>query len=100
MIRGDDCGLNFLTCVLQLRKYPGKPQPGNCFDRGSNPGPLYERQSRYPSTTAVVPRIGKLTPSRRASEIYAAACGPEAESVSKSILGQETGNNRNIVECP
>ena len=29
MIPGDECGLNFLTFVLQLRKNPGKnPQPG------------------------------------------------------------------------
>ena len=49
MILGDECGLNSLTFFLQLRTIPG-----NLPDRGSNPGPLDERQRRYPSTTAVV----------------------------------------------
>ena len=29
MIPRDECGPNFLTFVLQLRKAPEKPQPGN-----------------------------------------------------------------------
>ena len=34
---------------------PGKkPEPGKLFDRGSNLGPLDERQRCYPTATAVV----------------------------------------------
>ena len=42
MIAGDECRLNFLTLVMQLRK---KSQPRNLPDRGSNPGPLHERRA-------------------------------------------------------
>ena len=47
MIPGDDCGLNFLTFALQLRKTPENPQPGNRSYRGSYLGPLREKQRRY-----------------------------------------------------
>ena len=31
--------------LITLRQNPGKkPQPGNSFDRKSNPGPLHEKQ--------------------------------------------------------
>ena len=41
----------FPSFVLQLRKTPNQE---NWPERGSNPGPLGERQRCYPSTTAVV----------------------------------------------
>ena len=54
MITGDECGPNILTFVLWLRENPGKTQPRNLTDRGSNPGPLREWQQCCPKTTAVV----------------------------------------------
>ena len=48
----------FRTFALLLRKIPGKPPTRkNWPDRGSNPGPLGERQRYYPSTTAGVPSL-------------------------------------------
>ena len=43
MISGDECGLNVMTFVLELRENPGKTQPGNLPDRGLKPGSLREK---------------------------------------------------------
>ena len=59
MIRGDECGLNFLTCVLQLRKIPEKYQPESCPDWGYSMDTLDERQRRYLLATAVVGTFNK-----------------------------------------
>ena len=59
MISGDGWGLSFLDICLTVEKKPGKIlNQGNWPDRGSNLGPLGERQRCYPLTTALV-RIRK-----------------------------------------
>ena len=55
MISGDGWGLSFPDICLTVEEKPRKePQSGNWPDRGSNPGPLCERQRRYLKTIAVV----------------------------------------------
>ena len=57
MIPKDECGQNSLKFVFKVEEKPRKnPQPGNLPNRGSNRGPLRERQRRYPWTTAVTPK--------------------------------------------
>ena len=53
MIPGDECGLNFLKFVLQLRENPRKPSTSKSH-RGSNPGPLGERQRIYHQRCSVL----------------------------------------------
>ena len=55
MISGDGCGLNFPNnCLTLQEKSPKKLNQETRLDRGSNPGPLDERQRYYPLTTVVV----------------------------------------------
>ena len=48
MIFGDLRGLQFLTFVLQVRKNPEKPHPGNMSRPRIEPGPLCDRHACYP----------------------------------------------------
>ena len=46
MIPGDECGLNVLTFVLQLRIIPGKPKAGN-FPTGDRTTSPLDRSGSY-----------------------------------------------------
>ena len=55
MISGDGCGLSFPEICLTVEENLGKNlNQENRPDRGSDPGPLGEKQRCYPLTTAVV----------------------------------------------
>ena len=55
MIFGDGYGLNSPDICCTVEKTPGEN-----LNRGSNPGPLFERQRCYPKITAVVYIIHKV----------------------------------------
>ena len=59
MIRGDECGRNFLTFVSQLRKPAERPQSGNYPDLKYSTDTLEERLWCYLWATAVVRTFNK-----------------------------------------
>ena len=54
MISGDGWGLSFPDICLKVEENSGKNNQENWPGRGSNPGPLGEKQRCYPLNTAVV----------------------------------------------
>ena len=59
MIRGDECGSNFLTFVSQLRKTAENPQRGKYPDRKYSTDALEERLRRYLWATALARTFNK-----------------------------------------